>query len=70
MEKNLGPVINPYKKKKQRTINIMSFDGKYVTVDQDNATHMNMYFCEISEELRMLFRTRAVTITNSYQLRV
>ena len=50
--KNLGPVINPNKKKKQRVINKMCFDGKYVSVDQDIADHMNMYFCEIGEKLQ------------------
>ena len=50
--KNLGPVINPNKKKKQRVINKMCFDGKYVTVDQDIANHINMYFCEIGEKLQ------------------
>ena len=41
--KNLGPVINPNKKKKQRVIHKMCFDGKYVTVEQNIANHMNMY---------------------------
>ena len=35
--KNFGPVINPNKKKKQRAINKVCFDGKYVSVDQDIA---------------------------------
>ena len=30
----------------------MCFDGKYVTVDQDIANHMNMNFCEIGEKLQ------------------
>ena len=51
MEK-LGPVINPNKMKKQRVINKMCFDGKCVTVDQDIANHMNMYFCEIDKKLQ------------------
>ena len=34
-------------KEKAKMINEMCFDGKYVTVDQDIANHMNMYFCEI-----------------------
>ena len=50
--KNLGPIINPNKKKKQRVLNKMCFDGKYVIVDQDIANHMNMYFCEIGEKLQ------------------
>ena len=33
-------------------INKKCFDGKYVTVDQDIANHMNMYFCEIGEKLQ------------------
>ena len=51
MEK-LGPVINPNKKKKQRVINKICVDGKSVTVDQDIANHINMYFCEIGEKLQ------------------
>ena len=50
----MGPVINPNKMKKQRVINRMCFDGKYVTVDQDIANNMNMYFCEIGEKLQDL----------------
>ena len=50
--KNLGPVINPNKKQKQRGINKMCFGGKYVTVDQDIANHTNMYFYEIVEKLQ------------------
>ena len=51
--KNLGPVINPNKKKRQTTINKMCFEGKYVTIDQDIANHMNTYFCEIGEKLQV-----------------
>ena len=50
--KNLGPVINPNKKKRQTTINKMCFEGKYITIDQDIANHMNSYFCEIGEKLQ------------------
>ena len=50
--KNLGPVINPNRKKRQRMINKMCFDGEYVTVDQDIANQMNMHFCEIGEKLQ------------------
>ena len=52
LSKNLGPVINPNKKKRQTTINKMCFEGKYVTIDQDIANHMNTYFCEIGEKLQ------------------
>ena len=30
----------------------MRFDGKYVTMDQDVSNHLNMYFCEIGENLQ------------------
>ena len=33
-------------------INKMCFEGKYVTVDQDIANQMNIYFCEIGEKLQ------------------
>ena len=50
--KNLGPVINRIEKKRQTTINKMCFEGKYITIDQDIANHMNTYFCEIDEKLQ------------------
>ena len=50
--KNMGPVINPNKKKRQTTINKMCFEGKYIIIDQDIANHMNTYFCEIGEKLQ------------------
>ena len=49
VRENLGPVMNPHKKK--TTINKMCFDGKYDTIDQDIANHVNTYFCEIGEKL-------------------
>ena len=48
---NVGPIINPNKKEKA-TINKMCFEGKYITIDQAIANHMNTYFCEIGEKLQ------------------
>ena len=46
----------------------MCFEGKYVTIYQDIANHMDTYFCEIGEKLRVLSRTLAMPIIDTYQL--
>ena len=50
--KNLGPVINPEKKKMCIGINKLSFHGQFINDPHEIDDYMNKHFCEISNKLQ------------------
>ena len=60
--KNLGPVINPKKIKRNQRISKLCCDGNYETDSVSIANFMNDYFCRIGKNLQQ----RIPTIRNNY----
>ena len=50
--KNIGPIINPSKKKKLNNINKLVINGHSVSDSKDVSQYMNNFFCNIGNDLQ------------------
>ena len=50
--KNIGPIINPSKKKKLNNINKLVINGHSISDSKDISQYMNNFFCSIGNDLQ------------------